>query len=36
LQSQLRSILAQLARAEIELEDSEARDFAVTLRHDAV
>jgi hypothetical protein len=33
LEAQLAAVLAQLARAEIELEDSKARDSAVVLRH---
>ena len=36
LQAQLHAAPAQFARAQVELEDSEAGDSAVILRHDAV
>ena len=36
LQAQLDATLAQFSRAEVELEDSETRDLAVDLGHDAV
>jgi hypothetical protein len=36
LQTQLHAVLAQLARAQIELEHTKPRDSALILRHDAV
>jgi hypothetical protein len=36
LQAQFYAVLAQFARAQIELKHSKPRDSAVVLRHDAV